>query len=229
MNTGALVLVGSGEFTNAMLEVDRYLLQTFRRPRVAILPTAAGPEPDWWKWVTKAEAHFRALGVQATGIPIRKLGDARDNSIVQSLKGFDMYYFSGGHPGHLLNVMKDSPAWRVIKFAHRQGAILAGCSAGAMVCGSYVLSNIYGVFERGETFYKWDKAFSFVPYIIWPHFDFGMHQFGEHIRHAMAAAPGSAKAPWLGIDEETAVIWQGVGVPKVMGKGKAHWGKGPTL
>jgi hypothetical protein len=47
MTRGALILVGSGEFTPAMDDLDRDVLTALAKPRarVAIVPTAWGPHP----------------------------------------------------------------------------------------------------------------------------------------------------------------------------------------
>ncbi|MEK7182629.1 MAG: Type 1 glutamine amidotransferase-like domain-containing protein [Patescibacteria group bacterium] len=97
---GTLALVGSGEFTPAMEEVDRFLLSHIKTPKVAILPTAAGQEPDYYKWIEKGIAHFSGLGIEAHGIPIIARDDA--HRLAKKLHEFNFYYFSGGNPGYLL-------------------------------------------------------------------------------------------------------------------------------
>ncbi len=59
---GVIALVGSGEFTPAMAEVDRALLAATGRdrPRVAIMPTASWPDGEavFKRWTAQGEAHF---------------------------------------------------------------------------------------------------------------------------------------------------------------------------
>ena len=59
---GPIVLVGSGEFTDAMAALDRDLLAATgrSRPRVAILPTASWPDGDsaFLGWLEQGRVHF---------------------------------------------------------------------------------------------------------------------------------------------------------------------------
>jgi len=65
---GAIALVGSGEYLDAMNEVDAYLLDTLggaNGAKVALLPTASGLEqkgPTYWNDL--GLQHFQKLGVQ---------------------------------------------------------------------------------------------------------------------------------------------------------------------
>lgn len=222
MNKGPLLLAGSGEFTPAMLDVDTYWLRNIKNQTVAVIPTAAGREHDWWKWSTDGIAHYKKLNISAFGVKIQKAEDANDESIVKELERANVYYFSGGDPGYLLSVMKDSKAWKTIYERFTGGAALAGSSAGAMMLGSFIPENIRGVLEQGANKAFWKPAMNMVPYIIWPHYDWGFRMFGNKITKLMNE--GAEKSPWLGIDENTAVIWEGFGKPIVKGKGQAHWG-----
>jgi cyanophycinase len=224
MKIGLLILAGSGEFTDAMLETDRYITGKIPSPNVAIIPTAAGKEHDWWKWADMGIRHYASLGVSAFGVAIRAKKDAETPSVLSGLEKANMFYFSGGDPGYVLSVLSGSPAWKIILRKFHQGAALAGSSAGAMMMGSWVLSNIYSVWDKGENAYKWDRALNLVPFTVWPHFDFAMRQFPEKIKSTMEHAPADAKTQWLGIDEDTAVIWEDGREPYVRGNGKAHWG-----
>ena len=61
-------LVGSGEFTPAMADIDREVLATIGpSPRVVILPTAsAGENPE--EWATWGVGHFLRLGARSIEI-----------------------------------------------------------------------------------------------------------------------------------------------------------------
>lgn len=225
MTTGTLVLAGSGEFTDAMLETDRAIFSGIKKPVVAILPTAAGQEKDWWKWVDMGVAHYKKLGIEAYGVRLQNKKDTDDPDIVKDLSRATAFYFSGGDPGYVLGVMKNSSAWNYIHKRYTEGALLAGSSAGAMLMGSWILSNIYSVFDQGNTKYEWTEALNLVPYTIWPHFDFAMREFPDKIKQSMKTAPPDAKKNWLGIDEDTAVIFRQPGNPETVGTGTAHWGK----
>ncbi len=221
MAHGTLLLAGSGEFTDAMIKVDRYLFRDIKNPAIAIIPTAAGQETDWLKWVEYGKIHFKKLGMHAYGVSLRKKSDASKPSVIADIAKANAFYFSGGDPAYVLSVMKKSPAWNTVYRKFQEGAVLAGSSAGAMFMGSWIPSNIRGVLEDGTKEPQWEKALGLVPYMIWPHYDWGRRTFGDKITRLIEA--GQKKSSWLGIDEDTAVIWESGKKPRVMGSGTAHW------
>ncbi len=203
---GAIALVGSGEYLEQMREVDRFLLGTLNpaRGRVALLPTASGLElgmPD--RWNTMGVEHFRGLGVEVTPVGLINRADAQDPQVLAALAGANFYYFSGGNPEYLLETLRDTPAWDTIFSAYRQGAVLAGCSAGAMMLGSYTLS-VRSVMRGQEP--QWVPSMAVVPgIVVMPHFDRVADFAGQEMFHAiLASAPEQALL--IGVDEDTALI-----------------------
>ena len=80
---GGLALVGSGEYTRAMEETDRMLLDTVGGPgaaRVVVLPTAAGLEEPASprRWANMGLDHFTALGAGVREAMILNRADAAD-------------------------------------------------------------------------------------------------------------------------------------------------------
>jgi cyanophycinase len=123
--------------------------------------------------------------------------------VIAALSGADLYYFSGGNPEHLIETLRDTPAWQTIYSRYSQGAVLAGCSAGAMMLGGYTLS-IRSVI-RGEA-PRWLPAMGVVPEIaVMPHFDRVADFTGaEMFRAIIASAPENAVL--IGVDEDTALV-----------------------
>lgn len=216
---GAIALVGSGEYLPQMREIDLLLLGTVAAtpPRVALLPTASGLElgmPERWNGM--GAEHFRALGAQVTPVQLISRPDAHDPAVVAALAGAGMYYFSGGNPEHVIETLRDSPAWQVIHDGWLAGAALAGCSAGAMMLGSYTLS-VRSVM-RGQA-PRWVPALGVVPgIVVMPHFDRIADFAGPEVFQAiLASAP--AGVTLIGVDEDTALVrlggtgarWQALG------------------
>jgi cyanophycinase len=216
---GALALVGSGEYLPQMEETDRRLLDTLGGPaaaRVVIIPTASALElgmPDRWNGM--GVLHFRGLGAQVTPVMLLNRDDAHDEGLLADLRGADMYYFSGGNPEHVIETLRDTPAWQIIHDSYAAGAVLAGCSAGAMMLGSYTLS-VRSVM-RGQP-PRWLPALGVAPGIVlMPHFDRVADFAGEEVfRSILASAP--AAATLVGVDEDTALVrlpaaghWQVIG------------------
>ena len=78
--SGAIALVGSGEFTPAMVEVDRGLLAATgrHRARVVILPTASWPDGEavFLRWAAMGVEHFEGLGAEVEVVLVRERKDA---------------------------------------------------------------------------------------------------------------------------------------------------------
>jgi len=217
--TGILALVGSGEFTKSQDEVDTFLLSQLGDPHVAILPTAAGLEHDVHKWIDDGVAHFDKLGVKAEGIELYNHEDANDPSVIKKLHNYNFFYFSGGDPGHLLHSLQGSKAWEVIVKSHKNGAILAGSSAGAMVLGKKVWADVYR-FDKKKELLPWVPGLDLVPFGVMPHYDAIPKYFSKKDLDSMYAnMPEDIEI--IGIDEDTAYI-NTEGLWKVMGEGNMH-------
>jgi cyanophycinase len=200
---GAVALVGSGEFLPAMTEVDVGLLvATGRaRPRVAILPTASWPDGEaaFARWASMGVAHFSALGAEVEPVPVRHRDDAEDWAHVQAIGEADLIYLSGGKPGHLSATLDGSAVGRALGEAHERGAVIAGCSAGAMVLAERLFE-----FRRGRLVWplRWHDGLGLVQGAsVLPHYDAWPEPISALI--VLQARRGSVL---LGIDEETAMI-----------------------
>jgi len=203
---GPLALVGSGEYTPAMNDTDRWLLELLGRPspRVALLATASAPEPGMpERWNTMGLEHFGALGAQPFAPPLLARADAADPRIVAALNDADMFYFSGGDPQYLAETLHDTPAWEAIRARHAAGAVLAGCSAGAMMLGGYTLGIRALIAGQPPS---WPSALGLLPRLaVLPHFDRAAEYMGEELlRAVLASAP--AGVTLLGVDEDTALV-----------------------
>lgn len=213
---GLITLVGSGEYLPVMNEVDRYLLDSLRleRPRVVCLPTAAGQEGDasTGRWSRMGVEHFTKLGAEVTALPIIDKASANDEQYLATLENANFIYFSGGNPGYLFETMHGSRAWAALQKAWSNGAIYAGCSAGAMILAKRIPSfRLFGT----------STGFDVVPaeFVI-PHFDAAPLMFKPLI--AALKAQLKAGQRMLGIDEDTALIGSLGGEWQVMGQSKVH-------
>lgn len=211
---GSLALVGSGEYLPVMDETDAALLQqtTGAPPRVVVLPTASGlEEPDSpERWMRMGLEHFTRLGAHADAAAILTREDAHDPRWLPLFDAADVIYFSGGSPLHLVETMRDSPAWRAILARHRAGAALAGCSAGAMAFGGATASP--GAL-RADHSVQWRPALGLLPrLIVLPHFDRLASYIGAS---ALAAAVRAVPAGMtlIGVDEDTALVRLAVSSP----------------
>jgi cyanophycinase len=213
---GLIALVGSGEYLAVMNEVDRYLLASVnvKTPRVVCLPTAAGLEGDEsvGRWSRMGVEHFKKLGAEVTALPIIDKASANDEQYVPILEGADLIYFSGGNPHHLYTTMNGSRAWTAMQKAWSNGAVYAGCSAGAMILSKRIPS-----FRLAGT----NAGFGIVPaQFIIPHFD-AMPVIFKPLTLALKSQLKKGEC-MLGVDEETALVGQLGGEWKVLGQSKVH-------
>src|SRR5258707_13343204 len=167
MSRGPIALVGSGEYLPQMDNIDRMLLEHVGggSARVVVLATAAGLEAPAspQRWARMGVEHFARLGARANPVGILVRDDAFDPRWLPLLEAADFIYFSGGSPQHVIQTLENSPAWEVIRARHVAGAVLAGCSAGAMAFGALTLQTRAlwrrGAGDRGATHApNWDAA-----------------------------------------------------------------------
>ncbi len=214
--TGPIALVGAGEFLPAMADVDRELLAStgVRRPRVAVVPTASFPDGAgvFRRWAAMGTQHFEALGAEVEPVLIEDAVGAREPAMAQALGEADLIYFSGGKPDYLLRVLEGSAAWAAALAAHRRGAVLAGCSAGAMILGARQAR----FRRRLPVPMRWQDALGVVPGVaVIPHYDRLPEPFS-----ALIALQAPRDVVVLGIDEDTALVgrdgaWQVRGAGRV--------------
>ena len=205
--SGALALVGSGEYTRAMTETDLALLDTLGGPqqaRVVVLPTASGLEPgmpeQWNAWGVR---HFAALGAATTPVALITRDDAHAENVLDALRAANFFYFSGGNPQYAIETWRDTPAWAIVAERWRAGAVVAGCSAGAMMLGGATISVRRALAGEPPT---WTPALGLVPGVVTlPHFDrVGNFLDDERFGALLESAPPGTVV--LGVDEDTALL-----------------------
>jgi cyanophycinase len=213
---GPVVLVGAGEFLPVMSAIDAELLASTgrARPRVAILPTASYPDGEdvFQRWATMGVEHFAALGAEVEPVLVRDRSEADDPAAAQAVGEADLVYLSGGKPAHLLSALDGSAVGRALADAHERGAVLAGCSAGAM-----------GLAGRSFDFrvrllpwpLRWRDGLGFAPGVaVVPHYD----AWPEPLS-ALVVLQSPRGGVVLGIDEETAAVGRD-GAWQVHGRGR---------
>jgi cyanophycinase len=213
---GPVALIGAGEFLPVMAEIDADLLASTgrARPRVAILPTASYPDGEevFQRWSVMGVDHFAGLGAEVEPVPVRDRASAEDPGAAQAVGEADLIYLSGGKPRYLLSSLRGTAVGRALSDAHARGAVLAGCSAGAMALAGRSFDFRVKVAPWPL---RWSDGLGFASGVsVVPHYDAWPEPFSALI--ALQAPRGCAV---LGIDEETAVIGQD-GAWQVHGKSR---------
>ena len=188
---GPLALVGGDEWSPGC-DFDTELLAFSGGSEVLVIPTAAAYEhPE--KAVATAEAWFARFGGRARGLMVLGRADAQDETNAAEVRASRFTYLGGGSPMHLRSVLKASAVWEALLDAWRDGAVVAGSSAGAMVLTDPMVDPRGGALTVGLGMLE--------QLAVIPHFG---HENAEKVHRAIAlAAPG---LPVVGIPERTALI-----------------------
>ncbi len=200
---GPLVLAGSGEYTDTMDLVDRYLLDLLGDRPVVLIATACGMEGDermtWWEQL--GVSHFSKLGVEAMPVRIRDQTEANIDKYAEIIESAGFVWFSGGSAVYLARSFDGTKAWRALQTANARGAAVAGASGGLGVLNPNVtqigpdLQPLPGPTGLGLA----------APVRAMSHFDRFAERRPEMIQRAVdSLAPG---AKLVGVDEDTAIVW----------------------
>ncbi|HEY3810212.1 MAG TPA: Type 1 glutamine amidotransferase-like domain-containing protein [Acidimicrobiales bacterium] len=146
-HAGPVALVGGAEWTDGCT-FDAELWEASGRAEVLVLPTAAAYEHPQ-RAVDVAGKWFAAMGATARGLMVLSRRDAEDPDAVAAVRAARFVYLGGGSPLHLRSVLKDSPVWTALVDAWRDGAVVAGSSAGAMVLGDPMVDPRGGALTLG--------------------------------------------------------------------------------
>jgi len=194
---GTLALVGGDEWADGC-EFDGELLERSRARHVLVLPTAAAYEHPERRVMAAAE-WFARWGGEVEGLMVLGRADAEDAAAAEVVRRARFVYLSGGSPLHLRSVLKGSAVFEALRQAYRDGAVVAGSSAGAMVLTDPMVDPRGGALTVGLGLVE--------RLAVVPHFgDRAEDLHGEKLHRSVALAP--AGLPVVGIPERTALIRQ---------------------
>ena len=195
-----LALVGGDEFNPGNEEQDKLLASAAKAGPAFVVPTAAarqGPEQA----VAHATSWFEQFGLSLEELPVLKRADANSKDMAERARSGGFFYLVGGDPGLVAQVLVGSRVWAAILEAWRDGAALAGSSAGAMaLCGHTLIRASWpNRFNRRPT-----AALGLIPdTAVLPHYETFGHRWVESARRELP------DVTLLGIDERTAAVWSG--------------------
>ncbi len=222
---GSLALVGSGEYLPAMAQFEKSLVQdgvkNGKEARYVQIPTAAGREStdrlEYWKLLGLRQA--KAIGVEATYLPIYTREDAFNQKYVDAVANSALMYMSGGDPHHLAEVLIDTPLWSAIVENWKTGSSLAGCSAGAMVLSAHIPN--FRLLKKTAT-----QGLNLLPEIrVIPHFNKFFKWIPESAAKVLLHVPDNSIL--IGVDELTAIVKRSGDTEwVVVGEAKVHVLKG---
>ena len=215
-SAGAIALVGSGEYSVQMQELETQLLHRAisrgKRNTFVQIPTASSHEGEASraKWRRLGQEQSDRIGSDCIYLPIHEREDAFHPEFVDAIKGAGLIYFSGGDPHRVAEIFNGSPLWNEIVAEWKTGTSLAGCSAGAMAFGGSIMgirksrhSEGLGLLTGLEVIPHYDKMLGWLP-----------------DRVASFIANSVSNATLLGIDENTALVYTDAW--RKFGRGNVH-------
>jgi cyanophycinase len=215
-NAGAIALVGSGEYSVQMQELETELLhRAISRGKANTfvqIPTASSHEGEHsrTKWKRLGQEQSDRIGSECIYLPIHEREDAFNPDFVDAIKSAGLIYFSGGDPHRVAEIFNGSPLWNEIVAEWKTGTSLAGCSAGAMAFGGTIMgirkshhSEGLGLLTGIEVIPHYDKMLGWLP-----------------DRVTSFIARSVSHATLLGIDENTALVYTDAW--RKFGRGNVH-------
>jgi cyanophycinase len=200
MIVGPLALVGGDELHSGNEPQDRLLVRAAQgEPTFVVTTAAARQHPE--RAAENARRWFGALGLAIEELPLTTRARARSPELAARARAGRFFYLVGGDPGLVPKVLAGTASWDAIVEAWRDGAALAGSSAGAMAFGGWTL-----IRDRmpGDERRRYRPALGLVPGIaVVPHFD----TFGQRwVDPSLDAAPHD-DVILLCLDERTAAVF----------------------
>ncbi len=238
---GPIILLGSGETAPSIQKVyNRVFTDLAVRPRIAILETPAGFEPNS-EHVAKEikrylHKHLQNYHPQVITVPARRAtGELSTNNpeLLAPLYESNVILTGPGSPTYAIRHLRNSLCWQLMRICHRLGCTLFLSSAATVAVGRVALP-VYEIYKVGLDLHWYpglDLFDSFgLKLTAIPHWN---NQSGgasldtrrcymglERFQRLLDLLPDRERTTILGIDENTAVMLlpdQGVG--EVIGQG----------
>ena len=222
---GIITLFGSGEASSSGRDVWAWLFEQMgSRPRVAILETPAGFQPNSAQ-VAGRIGEFLAHNLQNYRpqieiVPARQQDtpfSPNNLDILQPMLTADLFFLGPGSPSYAARQLDGSLAWDILSLRHQMGASVVLASSAVVAAGSFALP-VYEIYKVGEGLH-WHSGLDFLatyglePTFIphWNNSEGGAeldtrYCFMGQARFDKLRALLPATATIVGIDEHTALM-----------------------
>jgi cyanophycinase len=204
---GYLLLEGGAEFGGGMRDPDLKAIELaggLAAP-IRIIPTAAAPDNNHQRAGNNGIRWFQSLGAKdIISLPLIDKVSANDADIIKSLRNANLIYMLGGFTEYLAETLQGSGSWEAVLEAHRDGAVIAGSSAGAMVMCEFYYDLNQGQVVEGLGLVRNS--------LVLPHHN----TFGKSWASRLLKI---SQVTLIGIDEQTGMIDDGAQTWTVRGSG----------
>lgn len=209
---GLLALIGGSEDRHNGHGLLARIVGESRAASVAIIPAASAAQEELDRDYDKA---FRDLGVaEVFPLVIGTKGEADSPGNIEKVGRAGMIFFTGGSQVRLLETLEGTSLLELIVERHREGAAVAGTSAGSAAAGEWTIfhGDGHGT-EKGAC--GWRRAFGLLPGMV---VDTHFMERGRIYRLAQFLASGNCRLG-IGVPEDTAVLVGPDGVMEAAGSG----------
>lgn len=210
---GAIMAIGGAE---DKLD-DKIILSTFvqlaggRDARIAVVPTASSIESAGERY----KALFLGLGAERVGVVyVADRRDAERDGALAPLREATGVFLTGGNQMRLAAIVAGTPVADLVRRRNRQGAVVAGTSAGASVLSSHMVAfGASGPTPR-QRMAQVAAGFDLVPgVIVDQHF-----RQRDRIGRLLALVAANPALLGLGVDEDTAALFDHDGALEIVGR-----------
>ena len=232
---GVIAIMGSGETTDSMVRVHRFLLDRLALPVHAVfIDTPAGFQMNADDLYGKSREYFEKRLNQPLGrasLKSKHVPPLEAEKAYETLRGADYIFVGPGSPTYALKNWVETPLPEIISDRIGNGACFVAASAAALTLGLFTLP-VYEIYKVGEDLH-WVPGLNLLgnfglPIVVIPHWnnaEGGTHDtrfcyMGEPrlIRLESMLPPDTAV---MGIDEHTACVLDfASGQVSVMGVGE---------
>ena len=218
---GIIAIMGSGETTDSMVRVHRYLLQKLPPPVKAVfLDTPAGFQMNADDLYDKSKEYFaKRLDQSMEHVGYKSsthISPYEAEKAFQTLRQADYIFVGPGSPSYALKNWAGTPIPQIIFEKVQSGSVFIAASAAALTLGRFTLP-VYEIYKVGEELH-WVEGMDLLGrfglnIVVIPHWnnaEGGTHDtrfcyMGEpRLMRLEEMLPG--EIPILGIDEHTACI-----------------------
>ncbi len=137
ISSGGLFIIGGGKRPPALVKNLIKLSGVNKEGYIVILPMSSSV-PDTSAWYAKKQ--FTEQGIANVTAFNFTEGEPPKQAWLDSLKQAKLIYISGGDQNRFMKVVKETPIYQAIHDAYKNGATIAGTSAGAAVMSKKMIT-----------------------------------------------------------------------------------------
>lgn len=209
--SGSLFIIGGGKRSPELMQTMLQTASLKQNDYIVVLPMASSQTDTAYYYFKKSIDKLTALPVVNFNF---NRASSNQKTRLDSLKKAKLIFIAGGDQSRFMEVVLQTPVWDAIHEAYKNGATIAGTSAGAAVMSRYMITGkeLLGDTTYHATFRKiWKNNIEFqeglglLPKAIIDQHFIARSRYNR-LFSALAAFP---EFPCIGIDEATAIIVKG--------------------